>query len=434
MLPALTLLLSAAAFAQTGSLEDRVKALELRMAETGEAGPDAAKTSGAGSAVDVYFDKGLNFKSEDEKFAGRLGAYVIVHFSAGLKENERNQIDTFTIRQSGIDVGARFSKAFEVFISPRFLSGTADLFLGWVEFNMWKELKLRAGLYKEPYSIETGEHVLRQDMPENSFVFRHDPARDVGLMAFGEAASGVLRYWAGVFNGNGQGPNDENSDKDVAARLLIVPGSSTESGPFKHLYVGGAATHGRWRRGVNQVPFTFEWPVNGRDFLVPTGLGENFRVDDDVTRAAAILMWLWGPMEFKTEWSYYRAKIEWNDDVDTWNSYSNYASLGLWIGGSRAPFNRPKVDKALFDGGFGALQFVARYSKLYLGSEFQDRAGFAGTNHAREYAAAVNWFPNAHTRLSVMYAMVEYGSERCPTPAGLIDDEDVIIVRAQIDF
>lgn len=428
------LVLAGASLAQTNSIEDRLKALERRMEEKHPDGPLPGETAKSGSAVDVTFDKGLNFKSKDGKFEARVGGYLIVHYLAGIKENERNQIDTFSIRQSGIDVFARFNQAFEVFVSPRLLSGSADLFLGWVEFNKWKELKIRAGIFKEPYSVETGEHVLRQDFPENSFVFRHDPARDVGAMIHGEVASGVLRYWAGVFNGNGQGPADENSDKDLALRLMIVPGASMESGPLKNLYIGGSVTHGRARKGVNQVPFTFEWPANGRDFLVPTGLGESFRVDDDVTRALATLMWMWGPVDFKTEWSYYRAKIEWNDDVDTWNSYANYASLGFWISGSRGPFQRPKVEKPLFDGGFGAIQLVTRYSKIYLGSEFQDRAAFAGTNHAREYAAGVNWFPNAHVRLSLMYAMIEYGSERAPTPTGPIDDEDVLIVRAQIDF
>jgi phosphate-selective porin len=440
-LAAAVLLLAGRAGAEQ-TLEERVKALEEKnAAKAAEGGaPEAGGTTGNKSKVEAVFDRGFRLRSEDGNFEGRIGGYVIVHGSFFIKENERNAVDTWSIREAGVEIYARLYKAFEVYVSPRVMPGGTDLYYGWVEFNKWDCLKIRAGVFKEPYSMEVAEHTKWQDFPENSFVARHDPLRDLGVMVHGSCVSGILNYAVGVFNGNGAGSNaDENSDKDVVAKLVVCPGASSEDGFMKYLsqlFIGGAITHGRSRRQDNVAPFVFESNSFGRDFHQQTGTGESFRVDDDVTRAVGTFAWCIGPVEVKSEWSYYRAKIEFSDDVDTWNSYANYTSLGFWIFGSRPVGERPTIEskKCLFNGGIGGLHIAVRYSKIYLGDEFEEQAGFTGANHAREYAAVVNWYPNEHVRVSLMYAAIEYGHERAPASTGLIDDEDVLIFRAQVDF
>lgn len=431
---AAVLLFAGMASAQSTDLEKRVKDLEMKMADR-EASPEAGGTTEGKSMVEAYFDDGLRLKAGKD-FEGRIGAYVIAHGTFFIKENERDSIDTISIREAGVEVYGRLWEAWEVFVSPRIMPGGTVLYYGWAEFNKWEVLKLRAGLFKEPYSLEVAEHTKWMDMPENSLMSLHDPNRDLGAMIHGEVAGGILNYSVGLFNGNGAGGADENSDKDVAARVVLRPGAKMDNDILKHLYIGGAVTHGRARRDLNVEPFSFEVPATKTTFH-QAGTAADFRVDDDITRGLGTLAWCWGPLELKTEWSYYRAKIEWNDDVDTWNSYANYTSLGFWIGGSRTPGKRPVVDKPLFGekGGFGAIQIVARYSKIYLGSEFQDETGAAGTNHVREYAGAINWYPNEHARFSVMYSNIEYGSEEVVLAGGtMVDDENVWIIRFQIDF
>ncbi|MBI2923469.1 MAG: hypothetical protein HYY18_20635 [Planctomycetes bacterium] len=424
-----------AASAQS-ELEDRVRNLESKMSDR-ENGASHSEATGNRSVIDAWFDDGLRLNSRDGAFEGRIGAFLILHSVAYVKENERDSVDTFRIRDAGIEVSARLWGAWSVFLAPQILPDGVNLYYGWAEFNKWEALKIRAGLFKQPYSREELEHRKWGDMLELSLSDPLIPGRDQGAMVFGVIADGLLSYWAGVFNGNGDDvASDENSDKDVCARVELNPGAAIESDILKHLYVAGSIIHGRERRDPNEPPIELAVQSTETEFLsAPAAAVGDFRVDGELTGLEGDVAWNFWKLELKSEYHYYRQEMEFDDRKDTFNAYSFNASVGFWIGGSRVPGQRPEIEKPLFSGGFGGLQFVARYSQLYVGSELQDHAGYVGTNRVREYAGCVNWYPNAHVRVSAMYANVEYGSERVTLSGGTtVDDENVWIFRAQVDF
>ena len=120
-----------------------------------------------------------------------------------------------------------------------------------------------------------------------------------------------------------------------------------------------------------------------------------------------------------------------------------YLEAGMFIGGKKVykdgKFNRPKVDKPVTDGGYGAFSFVARYDTL----DLEDNAVDGGNLDTAILGA--DWWPTKNTRLSVNYfnADAELGTSTSgldSTFAALVTngvtEEKVegFVVRAYFDF
>lgn len=432
---ALAVLLAASqAPAQTGSLEDRVKALEMK--SEGKAKP------AGGDAVGAYFDDGLRFKTDNGSFEGRIGAHMIVHYTTYPRFNEGDgYINGFSIRDAAVDLYGRLWGAWEGYVRAEFGPGGARLYYGWVEFNKWDCLKVRAGLFKEPFSPERLEDNKWMDMNEDSIMSIMTPGRDLGLMVHGSPLDGVINYAVGVFNGNGVG-GDENSDKDLAARVAFRPGVKMESDIIKHLTIGGSLTWGK-AEARNETPFEFHSPGTGTVWNGASGVtSATWENNDTVQRLGADLVWIFGPLSVKTEAMAFKNKVEFNDsDHETFRAKAWYAQVGFWLlGSTRQNNHRPDIKKPLFGdkGGFGDVQLVGRYASLRMSDTYEEHAGLAGSRNVTEWSVGVNYYPNAYVRVSVMYVNYRYDREdsrRNFTADGArIDREDALILRAQIDF
>jgi phosphate-selective porin len=420
----IAVLIAATASAQT--LEERLAALEEALA------PAPARKPGE---IEAWFDGHLRFGTKDRAFTGRIGGYFVGHLVLYDRLNERDQVDAFLVREAGIEIGARIDRSWEVYLDLGAQEGgSVKLIYGWIEFNRWEELKIRAGLFKEPISMETMEDTRWWDFLENSVAYMHDPLQDTGIMIHGRVEP--LAYAVGVFNGNGPSARDENSDKDVAARVVITP-SRLLADPLGlddgfHWHIGLSATHGRQRRD-DVSPFPFQEPSTDTDFHVPTG-PVDFEIED-LTRARADLAFLIRPVEIKAEFSRLTSDVDFAGDHRRFRSTTWYVQAGVWIGGSRLPFGVPEVDEALFGGGWGALQIAGRYARLRMNDAFEEKAGYAGARSMESLALVVNWFPNANVRVSAEYLFASYEARRVPLPSGrTITDESVFLFRVQISF
>ncbi|MCE9583164.1 MAG: OprO/OprP family phosphate-selective porin [Planctomycetes bacterium] len=431
---AIALLLAASqAPAQSGNLEDRVKALEAKQTEKEKAG--GAK---GGDMVGAWFDDGLRFKTDNGSFEGRLGAYVIVHYTTHLHLNESDgKIDGYTVKEAGVELDGRLWQAWEVYVRPRIMPGGTDLYYGWVEFNKWECIKVRVGVMKEPYSPETMEDRKWMDMPEDSLLSLTAPGRDLGAMIHGSPLDGIVNYSVGVFNGNGT-KGDENSDKDLAARLAFRPGAKSESEVLKHLTIGGSLTWGRANRdGV--TAFNFETPATGTNFHPGSATGS--ALDGRVNRFGVDVSWVWGALSVKAEYSYFKARVNFaaTDSRPAFRAHSWYGQVGFWIlGSTRVTNHRPDIKKPLFNGGVGDVQVIGRVSNLRIDDTYEEHLGFTGSRSVTEFALGVNYYPNAYVRISAMFVQYRYdhkGSRQIFSADGRhFDDENAIIIRAQVDF
>ncbi|MBI2923503.1 MAG: hypothetical protein HYY18_20805 [Planctomycetes bacterium] len=447
--------------AQDTDLEKRIRDLEIRsekLPSPSEPVPEASL------GLDVWFKDGLHLATSDGAIDLRIGGYLIHHSSFRIRKGERYGADTFEIEEAHLEVHAKLWKHWEVFVAPNLLPGGGGLHDGWVEFNGWDLVRVRAGQFRVPHSQESREPTLWQDFPEDSLLVPQAPDRDLGVMVHGLLFDGICDYAVGVFNGNGSsdvsGNRDENSDKDVVGYFGVSPFATAGWDLVRYFRVGIGATDGRQDKPDDETPFEMESPAAGRlytdDSIVKNAAAPPVSVEGERRRYVGELALGLGPFDLKTEYAYSTHEIEIGEDGDVFRSFGNNWSVGWWFGGTRAAGNRPKVHKGLFDGGYGALQIVARYSKMHTSKEYLLDGGFGGTNHVREWAVGLNWYPTSFVRISAMYQNVKYGDDGVPVeavPAGgpmrgpgmggggpgtdaskSVTEEDLLIFRVQIEF
>lgn len=414
------LVLSATAHAQ--GLEERVRALELR-------------TAPGDGALDAWFDRGLRFATKDDFFTARIGLSVVQHSVLHMREGGGAGPDEFQVREVAPEFGARIGEAFEGFVSPIVLPGSARLLYAWVEFNRWEWLRIRVGQFKEPYSLETLEETRWWDFPENSVVYMQAPTPDLGVMAHGRIHGGLLQYAVGVFNGNGAlAGRDENSDKDIAGRLVVSPAAVLGAGRDISVHAAVSATWGRQDRRASPRPFPMWDPATGTEFHSnpATASFKTGRVARVSAEAAALVSFL----EAKAEFSYHRSVLHFDDGARRpFRSPAFYIQLGAWIAGRRFPLGIPQVDKPLFHGGFGALQVAGRFARMRLDDLLINRAGFDGARRVDESALVLNWFPNENLRVSLEFVRVAYRHGRALLRDGTrTAREDALLLRIQLSF
>jgi phosphate-selective porin OprO/OprP len=451
---AAALLISGSARAEDKGLEARVKALEESL---GNPGPVVEP---GGSAMSLDFKDGFHLRTGDGKIDFTAGGDVIVH-GTFYQHGESRGIDTLTTKEAQVVLEGRMFDRWTLHVSAELRPGAVGLYEGYAEFDAWGLAKLRAGQFLLPYSEEAFEYVKWQDFPENSLVDLHAPGRDIGFMAYSALFSGVLDYAVGVYNGNGPVGSDDNSDKEVAGSVGVSPLAWANLDFLRHFRIGVSATSGRHKGRPDELPLFPAVPSSGSEVQTNrAGKLPGFpvvREDGRRQRGSAELALSIGPVDFNTQISCFTTGLDAEGSGSRYRSWGNRWSLGFWIGGSRDSGCRPKVDHSLFDGGIGAFQLVARYSTLTLDNDFINRDGFAGTDHVREFAGGVNWYPNPRVRISVMLTDIRYSRQGIPVgdplpappvnPGGtpvltpgndrfsrFIDDEKVLLFRVQIEF
>ncbi len=133
-----------------------------------------------------------------------------------------------------------------------------DAFVSYAPFG--KYLKFSVGQFKSPFSLELSTpcyalHTINRSTVVNNLA---SPFRDIGIMFLGSSDSlfgihDLISYKIAVLNGTGINVKDDNSNKDIAARLVIAP--------WEWLKVGGS-----YRTGLveQQVQINNEWEQKKR--------------------------------------------------------------------------------------------------------------------------------------------------------------------------
>ena len=118
--------------------------------------------------------------------------------------------------------------------------------------NWWSFLKVEAGQFYAPFTIENMTSENYSDFMERSSAVRFavPNTREVGGMLFGELPRKAARYWVGVFNGDGQ--NNKNLDNRPAvigrayfAPLALLPHPARW---LEEIWVGGSFW---WQQSTN---------------------------------------------------------------------------------------------------------------------------------------------------------------------------------------
>ena len=288
-----------------------------------------------------------------------------------------------------------------------------DVFLNWTTFDGFS---VKAGRFKMPFGLEQTTSVSSLD-----FAYRTigsstiAPARDRGVMAYGELLGGSLVYEAGVFDDDGdnsdlqepqfveEGRDLEGEGPSAAVRLVaeLFRGLPVHD-RLKGAEFGIAYTNGAVPEGLNSLKGEDVW---GFDFFEPV------YVKGRRQRLGLQFDWSPGPTSFKAEWMQSREERKGqsnrNEDLSDFVGTAWYTSA-TWLLTGEDKDSDVTPRRPLFQGGWGAFEVGVRYDQLTF--ESADKSGPDFTNPRAEHLTpntdstltfGVNWLLNRWVKVVV---------------------------------
>jgi phosphate-selective porin OprO/OprP len=327
------------------------------------------------------------------------GEFDLQRVRFGLEGNFLNDFEYEIEREFRNEIGGRFARPVT--------NPWRDTF---INFRRFGNFQVRAGKFKVPFSVDQLTSAQNLDFVLRSRVADElAPGRDVGVTLRGRFYERGLSYEAGIFRRDGEDENAEAVDAEsrgrrmyaarvtgMPLRLLDVPAA------FKTIEVGIAGTSSNIPEGLSGL--------RGRSALLETFFprvyvrGTRFRLGTELT-------WTPGPFSLKGEFIHARDQRENQSIRET--DLPELIARGWYVSGTWAITGENKADgieprRPLFDGGFGAIEFAARYEQIRFGSSQHigtpsrsPRASNILGNSDRVWTAGVNWYPNRFTKIQI---------------------------------
>lgn len=218
---------------------------ELRPAEAAESPespgtpetPETSETSGAAGAPGTPGTPGTEDAAKDsaaKRWLSRLpkvSGYVQLGYEFG------DELSSFFIKRVRLDLAGAIAPKLGYRIQLEFAS--PKIVDAYLEYKPLKQLNLKVGEYKIPFSIENTVYPpLKFELIEYPLALQRlmgfddvcglaATGRDMGATLYGDLIErdgrALLSYDLGVFNGEGINARDRNLSKDLAARLTLRP-------------------------------------------------------------------------------------------------------------------------------------------------------------------------------------------------------------------
>jgi phosphate-selective porin OprO/OprP len=388
------------------------------------------------------YDEGFFVLTANGNFVLRLNSRVATNFL--FFEPHTSQSDTATIDRARLSLDATIYKYWRLRLEDDFSSssGLRDAYLA---FNYMPELNVQIGQYKVPFSYEELLSKRYIDFVERAAVVTAtvNPSRDIGVMLYGTAFHKLLQYQVAGMNGTGQNSTDNNSDKDIVARVVVHPFINADREVVRGVNFGGGMTWGRESVQSTKQGSTTTLVPNSIAGTTETGFtffpaipqnGDRLRVD---THAA----WLYGPFSVSSE--YLNAQESRSDinganlpDLDTDGAYVG----GTWLlTGEAKPFNKRLYPThpllSLTDPGWGAWEAALRYEYYKLRHGQGSPTDLPTYNRYDAIEAGMNWYPNEFLRFSLNYLYGDFAERgKGLSPNASKNSNNAVLGRAQLEF
>jgi phosphate-selective porin OprO/OprP len=363
---------------------------------------------------------------------------------SNLSPTRSDEVTNFRLRRARLGVDATFFKYLDFKLEGDFGEQGTPFILtdGYGELNYWKELRIRGGQFKVPFSFEELTSSRFIDFVERSVVNNLVPARDVGAMVHGSLFGGMVEYGAGIFNGTGQNNFETNDSKDFAGRLLVRPFRLMNIPLLQQFHIAGHFTHGD--QDVTPAPSpapanSFQGRTDGRFVFFP-----RIPTRGDRTRYGAEAVYAFGPFGLYGEY------VKTEEERNLGPGGSNLGDLkgqGWYVAGTffvtgeeKVHAKAPKVKPANFrTGDYGALELVARYAQLdfdsggLLPGPTPSWGGKAGANKVDALTVGFNWYLSPNVRLMFNWVQNWFENDRM-TPITGEDTSWEIFTRLALWF
>ncbi len=358
--------------------------------------------------------------------------------------------DGFSIRRARFGGMFSFLKDFAVRVEGEYANdntgakGTTAMTYGYLDYNRWKVVKIRAGQFKPFFGLERTASTNYVDFTELSLATNNgtifNSTYDRGVMVHGDPLP-WLNYNAYVVNGTGQNNDDVNDAKDIGGRLNANIASLADIRNAV-IHVGASVSKGSTAYSSSTASMSQGTEASGAKFFQIDGLQTT---EADKTRWGVETALVYGPVKFQAE--YVDANFDgkkgatlYDNDIKAWYADLNWLVTGeSWADSYKGgTFGRIKP-KHNFDekDGWGAFELGLRYSR-FDASDFKAMLPAATvttayTSEADAWTAGAKWILNHSARLVLNYVHTEFD-----TPVRinrhLDDNEDAVVLRAQYDF
>lgn len=429
--------------ARPQSLEARVDELDqqvrilLRLRELASDSLAAAakdRQSATANAKD-----GFSLKSADGKYTLRFRGYIQSDGRFFPSGDVVPATDNLLIRRARPIVEATVGRYFEFRLMPDFGGTSPTIFDAYWDGKFVPQFTVRAGKFKPPVGLERLQSATDIVFAERGLPTNLVPSRDIGLQIGGDVSEGVFAYQIGVFNGVpdlANGGDDLSNAKDFAARVFVQP---FKTGSLRGLGLGVGGSTGL-ERGTTTATGLPSYRTPGQQTFFrynssTTTPANTVFANGKRTRLSPQGYFYTGPLGLLGEYVLSRNEVTIGANPAELEHTAWQASGSFFLTGEKAGFRSPAPKKPfdLKEGGFGAVELVARYGELSL-----DEASFptfanpaASARKARAWGVGVNWHFTRAVKVAVNYEHTAFDGGAA---AGDREAENALITRFQTSF
>jgi phosphate-selective porin OprO/OprP len=414
--------------------ERRKEALEKATVEEKEAKAKEAEPN----TLKGKFSDGFTLESGDKQHSISISGRVHADYRSFSEDSTNsNSADTFDIRRAYFGVSGKLYNDWTYEVTSDVANSSLEY--AWLNYKSSDPLQFRIGAFKMPFSFEELTSSRFIDFQERSLVNAFVPAKDQGLMIYGEPVKNTFGYWLAAMNGSGKNTDEPNSvvdDKDLIARAAVnfAPMFGMSNGvlhlganysfgtiPGNVAPSGGVRTEGR-----------------GLTFFTPNAPSANASDETDRERLGLEGVAAWGPIKLQAELlqaSFENTTVAYDTDIDsyyaavTWLITGEKYSDNYTLGGMRAIKPNNPFKKGA--GGTGAWELGVRVSKL--DASDLTAAQFTGTNEADAITVGLKWIPVTPVRFYLNYTQTDFAQPIAVTN-GTADSEKAVTLRASVFF
>jgi phosphate-selective porin OprO/OprP len=387
------------------------------------------------------WENGFFLRSGDGSTSLRIRGQVQVdgRYMADDPDDARSA-DSFALRRVRPSFEGTLYEGLDFRILPELANSRLEILDAYVNARASSALQLRVGKAKSPFGIERLQSSTALRFNERALSDNLVPNRDIGVMVHGELLEQQIAYSFGAFNGvddGASGEGDSRDAKDLLGRIFVQPFRASGIAPLAGLGLGIAASSGKqsgsaalpgFRSSGSRDTF-FRYIDDGAGALADT------RADGRRTRISPQASWYWGPLGVQGE--YVRSSQELSRGADSAQLAHRAWQVQLaWVLTGEAASYRGISPKRPFSpgkGGLGAIEWVARFSRLNVDNDafplFADPA--ASARRAAAWAVGLNWYwnPNVNWMISYEQTTFENGGG-----AADLERERAVLTRLQLQF
>lgn len=427
-------------------LDQRVRVLDRKQ----EIAAEEAAAKQKSTPVVTASEKGFGFKSADGDFEYRFRGVAQLDYRRFEGNSSASTVyDGFLFRRIRPTFEGTVFKYYGFRFTPEFAesgdgSGTSGISQNKTRIiDAYFDIKhnpaasVRLGKFKPFVGLERLQGAADTKFIERSYVSNNVlPNRDLGISLYGELADKKVNYALGIFNGVKDGgenftSQDENNAKDVTARIFTTPFAGTDS-KLAGLGVGIAGT---WSSATNNGLPSYKTPGQAYNFFA---YGSTTTANGSRNRLSPQAYYYRGPLGILAEYATVNQAVVKGASADTLKNNAWHVTTSWLLTGEDASYGGVKPItpyKPGPDGGWGALELVARYQENNLDDKaatYADTAkGYATA--AKTWGVGLNWYLTQDSKFAVNYDLTTFDNVQTGTVLKG-DKEHFLVARYQLAF